>query len=189
MNHIFRTKSLDRQHLSTLHFVAGTLSRTNEKTITYPLYPFDSTELGIIFVYGEDFRRETNIMFFPASIRIQATVIVSFIVLSAYILRKIRQECKLRGSSFVSTFMDILIAFISGGNLGMQHKLERIFFGILLIGAFFIMSIFGGDLLDCVYNTLNQKIEKFEQLVELNPPIYFNPSLTTYKDLVFEMLR
>lgn len=71
----------------------------------------------------------------------------------------------------------------------MGHKLERIFFGILLIGNFFIISLFSGDLLDFFYRILDQKVSTFEQLATMNPTIYITQRIAVYNDEIHKMLR
>lgn len=85
-----------------------------------------------------------------------------------------RQLAKLKRDGFVSSALDTFIAFFSGGNLRMQHRLERIFFGILLIATFFITSIWNdADLISCSLDS-EQKIDTFQKLTQLNPNIYFS---------------
>lgn len=154
----------------------------------YPLYPYESRKLSVIFVYGTDFTRRMNItMSIPEPIQMMAGYILLFVVLAAIILRLIRKKWKLRRDGLFSTFIDTMIAFIDGGNLRMQHKFERWFFGVLLIAAFFISSLFVGDLLDCVYRIIYEHINTFEQLAQINSSIYISSSLNSEE--VYHMLR
>lgn len=123
----------------------------------------------------------------PDAVLIMSGFIMLYICASAIGLWIIRNKFKLRRNSFYSAFIDTLIPFIGGGNIQIEHKWEKWFFGILLFGSFFITSLFVGDLLDSVYLILTQKITKFEQLNEINTMlVVMNPS---YKDHVLEMLR
>lgn len=180
-------QELKEDHPSALHFSAKQLpSETDKSSITYPLYPYTSDKLAIIFVYGTDYQREMNILFIPGSVQILATLILLFVFLATIIL------CIVRRGGFMSAFIDIVIAFIAGGNLRMRFKFERWFFGILLISAFFITSIFTGNLLDCVYQVLNQEINTFEQLANINLPnipAYINPTLAMHSEDIRERLR
>lgn len=158
-------------------------------TTTHPLYPYDSVKLVVIFVYGTDFTRHMNIVFVPESIQTLAVLLVSFMSSATFVLYLMRRKLKLRRNGLTSTFIDIIIAFIAGGNLRVQHKLERSFFGILLIGVFFLISLVASDLLDCVYRILNQRISTFEQLTKINSSIYIKTALTLHKSIIREMLR
>lgn len=71
----------------------------------------------------------------------------------------------------------------------MRYKWERWFFGILLIAAFFIISLFTGDLLDCVIAILNQTINRFEQLAVLSTPIYVHPAIKKNVAIIQEILK
>lgn len=136
----------------------------------HPLYPYDSAELVTIFVYGDDFSRHMNILLIPESVQILAGLIVLFKISAAIILFIIRRKFQLRGGNFISAFIDTMVAFTAGGNLRLRHKFERWFFGIMLIGAFFITSLFMGDILDCIYRIFDQKVSTFEQLATVNQP-------------------
>lgn len=182
----FSRETLKNGHASVLRFSSALVD--NDGTITYPLYPYDSKKLAVIFVYGTNYQRKTNIVLIPKSTKILAILIVTFIILSAIVLYFARQKWHLRRRSPSSALLDTMIAFIAGGNLEMRHRFERWFFGILLFGAFFITSIYTGDLLDCIFSILNQKVETFEQLAKTNSTIFVNPSLGQNAELIWNML-
>lgn len=157
--------------------------------MTHPLYPYDSIKLMAIFVYGDDFTRQMNIVFIPEAIRTLAICLISFLGSATVILLCMRRKLRLRRSGLISVFMDIIIAFIAGGNLQMRHRVERWFFGILLTATFFITSLFVGELLDCVYRVMNQRISTFGQLAEIHSPVYSGSSLAMYEGNIHDMLR
>lgn len=80
---------------------------------------------------------------------------------------------------------------IGGGNLRIEHRFEKWYFGILLIGAFFIVSVFGGDLVDSVVCILNPKMLTFKDLAEMDTQIHFyiDPDLDSPDLGILEMLR
>lgn len=157
----------------------------DKKKKTYSLYPYSSVELTVAFVYGIDYTRRTNHMPIPQSVQILLTVILLFICLAAIILCIIRRKFKLRPDGLFSTYIDASVAIIAGGNLRMQHKFERLFFGILLIGAFFMTNLLTGDVLFHIYRSRNQ-VNTFEHLATIDSPIYINPSLahTTVQEIL-----
>lgn len=171
-----------------LHLESYSLLK-DRTTSFYELYPYHSIELVVIFVYGQDFTRHMNILLIPESIQLLAGLIMLFICLAAIVLCIIRRKLELQRNGFVSSFVDTLIPFIGGGNLRIEHKWEKWFFGILIIGAFFITSLFAGDFLDCVYLILSQKITRFEQLAQINSTAVFNPSLNANLRDIRSMLR
>lgn len=95
-----------------------------------------------------------------------------FICLAAIVLCIIRKKFKLRRADLPITFIHTIVTFIGGEDLRMRHKWERWFFGILLIGAFFITSVYGGTLLDYFVQSYGQKMTKIEQLIGLELPIF-----------------
>lgn len=157
----------------------------------YDLYPYHSTEVIVIFVYGTDFRRERDIFLVPNSILLVTSLIVLFMTMSSLTLYVARRKLNLRGNSVTISIMDCLIPFIGGGNLQMEHRFERWFFGIMLIGGFFIIAVFGGDLVDTVIKIHSSKIETYEHLAATNVTNICLESgmLIWYPDALFEMLR
>lgn len=85
--------------------------------------------------------------------------------------------------------MDCLVLFIGGGSLRIEHRLERWLFGILMVGAFFIVSVFGGDLVDSVVRVLNFEFETFADVARLEPPIYYDQDLAMNEMDIAAMLR
>lgn len=142
-----------------------------------------------MFVYGQDYTRAMNILFIPGYVQALAGVITLFICLAAVVLSIIRRKFQLPRSDSVSAFIDTIIPFIGGGNVRIDHKCEKWFFGIVIIGAFFITSLFTGDLLDCVYLVLFQKIETFAQLAAINSTFLISPTLSLHILEIAYMLR
>lgn len=180
----FRAKM--KEHSNTLHFDSYYL---DEKSEAYPLYPYHSIELSVIFLYGTDFERHMNILLIPGSIETLAYIILLFVSSAAIILCIIRRKLKLRRDGLISTFIDTVVAFVAGGNLQMKHKLERLFFAVMLIAAFFITSIFAGSILFYMYRILNQKIDTFKLLDNVNSPIYINQGFGMLNEDVHQKLR
>lgn len=175
-----------------MHFSPNRLPLKNDDDHqVYQLYPYKSNKIAVIFVYGTDYERQLNIWIVPPPVQLLIIVIVSFVVIITIILYIIRRKLKLRRDSSVSALIDIIIAIIAGGNLRTSHNIERLFFAIVLIAAFFIISIFTGNLLDCIYSVWNQKIDTFESLanININVPIYINPSLQMYATNIHHMLK
>lgn len=185
----FRTKS-HRSYSTTLHFSTFGLTYESDDTIKlYPLSAYKPMELSVLFVYGRDFQRGTDIFIMPEAVRELYLTLVLFMILAILILYFIRKWFRMRRSSAISTFIDIFISFIGGGNLQIQHKWERWFFGILLTGVFFISAICTDNLLCFVYYQYDQKIDTFQKLAKVESPIYLFPQLKNHHTNVLEMLR
>lgn len=153
------------------------------------LYPYHSRVLKAIFVYGTDYKREIDIFSIQESVKVVAGLILFLLVVAIITLYAIRKRFSLRGNDIASCILDCLIPFIGGGNLRMEHRIEGRFSVVLLFGAFFIMSVFGGDLVDSVVRVLYTKIDKFEDLSEINPPVYCDMDLVFHSLAITAMLR
>lgn len=156
-------------------------SETDKNMLAYHLYPYQTIKLTAIFVYGEDFTRQMSILSIPDSLRLMAILILIFFWMAALVLYSIRKKWKLSNANFLSSFIDTMVTFTAGGNLRMQHKFERWFFGVMLIGAFFISSLFVGEFLDKVYSVIHQKVNTLDEATEMNPPIYVPPTLDVHE--------
>lgn len=163
--------------------------KNDRNTSIHSLYPYRSIKFVVAFVYGTDYTRRMSIVFVPTSVQMMAISIVLFMSFAAITLRLMRQKFQFQRNSASSVAIDILVAFIAGGNLQVRHHVERWFFGILLFAAFFINSLFVGDILSCVYYTLDQRISTFDQLVILNAPIFISNFISGYNDRIHEMFR
>lgn len=161
---------------------------SDKSMLVYYSYPYQSNELVAIFVYGTDFTRQSNlIQSIPESVLVIFSFTLLFIGLASVTLYLVRKKLKLSQSDIISSFIDVMIAFIAGGQLRMLHKFERLFFGILLISAFFITSLFMGEFLDYFYGIFCQKVDTLEELAEINSPIYASGTINF--DDALPMLR
>lgn len=171
-------------------FLPDYWAKTKPRGKTYRLYPFESTKLVVTFVYGVDFERELNLFAgISKSTQMGAALVMLFVSIAGITLYFMRRTLGLPRSDIVSTYMDCWIPFFWGGNIQMRHKYERWFFCIMLFGAFFIMSVFAGQLLNSVLCVRNQKISTFEQLANIKSPITILPTLGIYSDIIHSMLR
>ena len=136
----------------------------NEHDYRVNLYSRRPIVLKALLLYGKDLKRELQFLRAPASAKLVATLIALFLILATIVLYIFRRRFSLRGDNLGASFFDCLIPFIGGSNLRMEHRFERWFFGIMLVGAFFTLSVFGGDLVDSVVRVSNPKIRTFEEL-------------------------
>lgn len=109
------------------------------------LYPIQLMKLNVMFAYCANFVRERNVFNASGSVQLTAGLIVSFVVVTAIILWLLRRKFGLAYDDFQLAFMDSLILAIGGGNLRMDNRFERWFFGTLLVSTFFMMSVFRGS--------------------------------------------
>lgn len=152
------------------------------------LYPFHLMEFKAIFMYGINFERERNIFAASGSVQLTAGLIVLFVAVTAIILWLFRRKLNRPRDELQLAFMDSLTLIIGGGNLQMTHRFERWFFGTLLVGAFFMMAVFGGNLLDCFISVSDSKVRTFDDLAKTNSTIIIK-NLALYDEEIIEMLR
>lgn len=166
---------LKADHSVGLFFEAtSSIYAQNTRVPKTNLYPYRMIHLETVFVYGEDFRRERDVFVISVSVLIQGASIILFMVLAANSLIIIRRKFNIQPNDYSSAFIEIITLFIGGGSVRIQHKYEKWFFTVLSFGAFLIMCVIAGDLLDNFIKVLDTKISKFEELVDINPPIYIH---------------
>lgn len=173
---------------NSAHYVLTSgLSRNSH---IYKLYPYHSSKVIVVFVYGTDFKRERDIFLVPKSILLVTILIILFMTLCSMTLFIARRKFNLPGNNITISIMDCLIPFIGGGNLQMEHRFERWFFGIMLIGGFFIIAVFGGDLVDTVVQIHSSKVKTYEDLAATNVTnICLQYGLIWHRETFFKMLR
>lgn len=168
-------EQLEADHSIDLHFEPQSIILTKYKRLSrIRLYPYRVVDMKVMFMYGKDYKRDRDVFTVSASILVQAALLILFMICSAFALLYIRRKYQLPPNDVSSAFLDILILFIGGGSIRMDHKYERWFFGILLFGAFLIVTVFAGDLLDSFVAVKNKKVTTFEQLAEINAPIHID---------------
>lgn len=164
---------------------------SSEKKTTnmiYYLYPYHSYKIMVVFVYGDDFKRE-KYHIFNKSAGITASLVLTFFLLVAAVLCYVRRSRHLRRDGYMSSFIDVLITFCAGGNLRVNHKFERWILGILLIGCFFLTALFFELVLFPSFLERDRNIKTFEELAKVNPPVYYSYILKENIEVILGMLR
>lgn len=153
------------------------------------LYPIHKMEFRAMFVYGTNFERERNVFNASASVQLAAGLIVLFVVVTAIILWLLRRKFVSIRNGLQLALLDCLTLTIGGGNLQMENRFNRWFFGTLLFGIFFMMAVFGGNLLDCFVSVADSKVRTFDDLAKTNATINIAESSEFYVDELIEKLR
>lgn len=109
--------------------------------------------------------------------------------MAAICMCMMRRLNQLRNNGFVPVLIDVMVIFTGGGNLHMHHRLEKWFFAILSIGAFFINAICLEETVFPSYLQPMQRIQTFEEVAKLNVPVYIGNTLKRNQFLIKEMLR
>lgn len=108
----------------------------------------------------------------------------------AAILCAIRRLKKLRRDGYISSFIDVLLTFVGGGNLHINHyRLEKWFFAALFVASIFLNAIGLESSLIPSYVASDNKIDTFEKLVKIDPPVYSSVVLEENIDIITEMLE
>lgn len=154
-----------------------------------PLYPYQSAKLFTLFYYGSDYERQRNHSFLTRISTMFNLWMFLFLILMAILLCILRRMAKLRRDGLYSTIIDISITFTGGGNIRIDHKMERWLFGIAFVGFFFLIAIWQNEYLYPSLLLPDETIDSFEELAGINPPIYLSPQLKAYNDVIVEMLR
>lgn len=174
--------------LSKIDLFPSSFAIDKGKSKHYPLYPYEMVELSVVFVYGiHSPRKKYTSPYLKWGLAINWMEI--FWIISATILCILRRRMRLRRDGFISCAFDMFIAIFGGGNLRIRHKLERLLFGIVLIGSFFMLAIWADAFLFICNFISDQQIDTFEKLVEENPSIFISHVLKKYEDIIFKMLR
>lgn len=154
-----------------------------------PLYPYQSEKLFILFYYGSDYERQRTHSFVTQISLMFNLWMFLFYICMAIPLCILRRIARIRRDGLFSTCVDISITFIGGGNVRIDHKMERWLFGIAFVGFFFLNAIWQDEYLYPSLLLPDKIIDTFKELAEINPPIYLSPQLRAYNDVIVEMLR
>lgn len=158
-------------------------------TNVHSLYPYRTTELFAILIYEWDYKRDIGVFSIPTSVKVVVGLILLFLCFATIVLWIIRRKLQRPRNSIISAFFECLVPFTGGGSVQMRHKLERWFFAVMYMSSFFIIAVFAGDILDSLVRIQIQSISTFEQLAEINPPIYIRNEMALHSEEIREMLK
>lgn len=154
-----------------------------------PLYPYQSKGVVAFFFYGNDYKRQKTSSFHAYFGSLLFNWFNFWIILCAVSLCVARRILKLRRDGLMSSYIDVLITFIGGGNLLINHhRLEKWFFGTLLVSSIFLNAIGIESSLYASYVDSYGKIDTFEKLASINPPIYVSSAVKRNFDIIKEVL-
>lgn len=159
----------------------------HKKIENIPFYPYTFQKLSVIFFYGSNFERKTYRIFSETEATISG-IIFAYFILCAAVIFCIRKKNRLHRDGYISSFIDVMITFFAGGNLSMRHKLERLAFGILLIGSFFLTAYWLEFGLYPSFLIHDSKIDTFKKLADISPPIFCNMGLKGKDEAVKQMV-
>lgn len=129
------------------------------------LYPYQTTKIRAIFVYGSDFSRQQIFYDLGNEWLQHYWIITVFVYAVAIILYILRRRANI-DTNFSINFLDAHSIFYGGGNIRALHKLERICFAIAMIGSFFLTSIMLASY--SMHTITGQRFEKIDSFSKLN---------------------
>lgn len=154
------------------------------------LYPYHRNNLIVLFVYGTDIRRQ----FWNSELRFELLrngddLFDGLIILIAAALCFMRRWLRLPHDGYVSSYIDVLIIFFGGGRFRMHHRLEGWFFVIITIASVFLVSLWVNIALFASLEIPIESAITFEELANLNSPIYLSPLLGESYEVIQNILR
>lgn len=182
----FRLKLKKNQAINLQPFSSTSVK---SKNVGITLYPYQSDELKVVFVYGTNFKRQRYQIVLTELGKETFYLVSMFMLLSAALVCFVRRKLRLRRDGLSSALLDVQIAFFAGGNLRMRNKFERWIFEILLIASFFLMIFWLDAVLFPSFLIQDKSIKTFDQLAETNAPIFIFKFLQADADLIAEMMR
>lgn len=162
-------------------------SDDDEKRGTF-LYPYHSTEICVLFVYGTDYKRQANnsiLKKLKPFVHWKSLIFVFAIIALCFL----RRMLKLRRDGLISAYIDIGIVVGGGGNLRIDNKIERMFFAIMFVAFFFLTALWLETTLYPSFLIPHRTIDTFNELAEVNTPVYISIKLKDKEQLVIGMLR
>lgn len=156
--------------------------------VLFPLYPFNTIQLHAVFVYGTDFSRQMNILSIPKLVKMLARKSYSWVWQQSFSVLCVGNS---HSNASIQCQQLLILSSLSlvADDFKWHTNWKKWIFGILSLGAFFIISLFAGDMLFYMYRILNQKVNTFQELSTIETPIHSNPTLTMYGDDIQKMLR
>lgn len=166
---------------------------SNEADYRHTLYPYNSIELAVVLVYGTDVKRRKDTLYIPEWVRYMGFWILFFWISFALILCVIRRRRGIAHHGLNSTLIETDVFFIGVGTIQMDHRWEKIFFGILLMLGVVTNPLWSDIFLVQTYQMMDEKISliliRFDQLAKIQSPIYLYSSLEGDSVLVNELIR
>lgn len=156
-----------------------------------PLYPYKPSKIRVVFVYATNaIRQRIYVDFLKFWLSANFSTVTISLLLSAGVLVFIRHRAGIRNDGIIVGYIEIMCVAIGGGSIRANHKWERIFFAILMVTLFFIVSIFMADfsMSSSIPDNL-RNITSFEELAQQNVTFYIGSSLQHHKDVIVQMLR
>lgn len=162
-------------------------SITNDGKIIQPLYPHTALNLRVVFVHGTDFQQEKF-----RSVKPNQNFdlnLAGLLAIAACVLCFLRRKKRLPRNGLISSYIDVSVTVFGGGNHRFHHSLEKFLLAFLLIGGIFLNTFW----LECVlfpsYLILDRSIKTFNELANINPPIFIRSDLASEEGIIGEMIR
>lgn len=182
---------METKYSTDFHIAPGlSYQKTNNAKKLLPLNPNQVDQISVIFVYGSDFPR--RFILFDTGLFWNGTcfwIFCGVLVVAAIILYQLRRVAGLQCVSFLIGFLEVFVVVFGGGNIRAQHLYEKVFFAIMLVASFFLVSIYLADFSMHSVFYQPQRVNTFDELAKRNVTFYSASRLAEYESEITGMLR
>lgn len=153
------------------------------------LFNYHPTELRMMLVYGTDLEHSQKGIFTTYFEYKSNQATFAFFYGFPVILLVIRRILRLRHDGYISCVIDIAVGFLGGGNIRITHWIEKWFFSVIWIAAFFLNAIYFTLVFGTVWTNFNDIGKSVGDIAMLNTPIYLSPDLEENEQSINVILR
>lgn len=170
-------------------YFSAILESSNESKLA-KLYPYETIKAKAIFIYGNDYRRQ---IVSPIELMSNYWFIPIWFLFTTLVLHLIRLKFNVRSATLSSSCLDMITIFFGGGNIrdnhGRNYRIENCFIVVLLVGMFFMQSLWVSNFLSQISTLRSDSVDTLSKLSKLKTPIYFGRDLNEQKDTIEWILR
>lgn len=182
---------VDTKHSTDFHtYPISTYRKSNNAKHLLSINLNQIDQISMIFVYGSDFTRSIRsldmISFWKST---SFWIVCAIFVVAAIILYQLRRVADLQCASIFIGLFEVFVVLFGGGNIRAQHRCERVFFAIMLVASFFLVSLYLADF--SMHSVLYepQRVNTFDELAKRDVPFYVNLILSQHEPKINAMLR
>lgn len=178
-------------HPNVVNFYTDTMNslmKGNKKPT--PLYPYQGRTLKVLFFYGDNYKRQKVSTILDNFFSLIFNWFNLWILVGAAVLCTIRRKMALGRNGLISCYIDVLIAYIGGGNLQINRdRVEKWFFGIVFVASIFLTAIgLESSLISSIID-FDHKVRTFDDLMKINPPFYSSLVLKGNLGVIDDMMK
>lgn len=150
---------------------------------------YTSVELAVVLVFGKDLERRRDILYVDKWLQYMGLSILFFWIAFAIILHNVRRLRGIAHHGLISTLIESAVPFIGIGTIQIDHRSEKIFFGMLLMLGVVTNPLWSDIFLVQTYEVMDEKVTTFDQLAKINSKIFVSLHLKMHKSTIPERIR